>query len=474
MKYTKAFLTDKSSANTYRNLKEVIIMSSFEKNLSEGNVAKQLILFSLPFLASNIIQSLYSVADMLIVGRFSGTTSMSGVNLGSQVTLILTNIVVGLCAGGTVLIAQYLGAKRRKDMQETTATLLTTLTIAAVAITVLMLILKKPILHLIQTPAESFAEADRYLTVTVLGLIFIFGYNVFSAVMRGMGDSKRPLYFVLIACINNVILDLVLVAGLKMGALGAAIATVFSQAVSMITCIVVMIRNNFVFDFKPSSFIIKKEKAIKILKLGTPTAIQNGVTSISFMIITTLVNIIGGVNASAAVGVVAKFNSFAVLPAVAMGASISTMCAQNIGAGKWDRAVKTCKIGTVIAFCISGCIFIVAQTSFEHILRLFNDEPEMLKYGVQYIRTFSFDYLLMPFVFCINGLFTGAGHTAFSMVNNMLSAIILRVPVAVVFGLVLNLGLTGVGLGGPMASVGAIILIVVFLISGRWKENKAL
>ena len=135
--------------------------------------------------------------------------------------------------GRRVLIAQFLGAKRRKDMQETTATLLTTLTMAAIAITVLMLILKKPILHLIQTPAESFAEADRYLTVTVLGLIFIFGYNVFSAVMRGMGDSKRPLYFVLIACITNVILDLVLVAGLKMGALGAAIATVFSQAVSM-------------------------------------------------------------------------------------------------------------------------------------------------------------------------------------------------------------------------------------------------
>ena len=134
MKYTKAFLTDKSSVNIYRNLKEVIIMSSFEKNLSEGNVAKQLVLFSLPFLASNIIQSLYSVADMLIVGRFSGTTSMSGVNLGSQVTLILTNIVVGLCTGGTVLIAQYLGAKRRKDMQETTATLLTTLTIAAIAL----------------------------------------------------------------------------------------------------------------------------------------------------------------------------------------------------------------------------------------------------------------------------------------------------------------------------------------------------
>lgn len=448
-------------------------MGNFENNLSEGNVVRQLIMFSLPFLVSNIIQSLYSVADMLIVGQFSGTISMSGVNIGSQITMILTNIVVGLCTGGTILIAQYLGAKRREDMKETTATLMTTLLIAAIILTVGMLIFKDPILHAIQTPVESYEEASRYLTVTVIGLIFIFGYNVFSAIMRGMGDSKRPLYFVAIACATNVVLDLILVAKFDMGALGAAIATVISQAVSMITCIVVMVRNDFVFDFKPSSFRINREKMMRIFRLGAPSAIQNGITSISFLIITTLVNTIGGVNASAAVGVVAKFNGFAIMPAVAMGASVSTMCAQNIGAGKWDRAQKTCQIGTTIAVAISVIIFAVAQLFPEQILMIFNDDKDMIAYGVQYMRTFCFDYLLVPFVFCINGMFIGAGHTTFSLINNMLSAIILRVPAAIIFGLVMGMGLMGVGLGGPVASFGSLILILWFLFSGRWKENVA-
>ncbi len=448
-------------------------MSGFEKNLSEGNVVKQLIMFSLPFLVSNIIQSLYSVADMLIVGQFSGTISMSGVNIGSQITMILTNIVVGLCTGGTILIAQYLGAKRREDMKETTATLMTTLLIAAVLLTVGMLVFKDAILHAIRTPAESYEEASRYLTVTVIGLIFIFGYNVFSAIMRGMGDSKRPLYFVAIACATNVVLDLILVAKFDMGALGAAIATVISQAVSMITCIVVMIRNDFVFDFRPSSFKINKEKMVRIFRLGAPSAVQNGITSISFLIITTLVNTIGGVNASAAVGVVAKFNGFAIMPAVAMGASVSTMCAQNIGAGKWDRAKKTCQIGTTIAVCISFIIFGIAQLFPEQILMIFNDDQDMIAYGVQYMRTFSFDYLLVPFVFCINGMFIGAGHTTFSLINNMMSALILRIPAAIIFGLAAHMGLMGVGLGAPVASFGSFVIIIWFLVTGRWKKNVA-
>lgn len=449
-------------------------MSSFENNLAEGSVVKRLIMFSLPFLVSNIIQSLYSVADMLIVGRFGGTVGMSGVNIGSQVTFILTNIIIGLCTGGTVLIAQYLGAKRRKDMEEATATLMTALLIGAVIMTVLMLIFKGNLLRLMQTPADAYAEADRYLTVTVIGLIFIIGYNVFSAIMRGMGDSKRPLYFVTIACVVNVVLDLVLVGGFKMGALGAAIATVVSQAVSMITCMIVMIRSDFVFDFKPSSFRIEKNKMVLIFKMGLPAAVQNGITGFSFMIITILANIIGGVNASAAIGVVAKFNGFAILPAVAMGASISTMCAQNIGAGKWDRAIKCCKIGTGAAFAISAVIFAIAQLFPEEILRIFNDDQEMIAYGVQYMRTFTFDYILVPFIFCINGLFIGAGHTLFSLINNMMSAIILRIPAAIFFGMTAHMGMAGVGIGAPAASAGSLILIIIFLISVKWKDNQAI
>ena len=448
-------------------------MSTIGKNLSEGNVVKQLILFSLPFLAANIIQSLYSVADMLIVGQFSGTASMSGVNIGSQVTFIITNLVFGLCTGGTVLIGQYMGAKRKEDLSQTVATLMTMLLFAAVIMTLVMSMMKDPILHLIQTPEESYAEARSYLAITLLGLVFIFGYNVFSAIMRGMGDSKRPFYFVTIACVTNIILDLILVGAFHMGAGGAAIATVFSQAVSMITCIWVMVRSDFVFDFKPSSFRIYKPKMAKIFRLGTPSAIQNGVTSLSFMIITILVNVIGGVNASAAVGVVGKFNGFAIMPAVAMSASISTMSAQNIGAGKWDRAIRVCKLGTTVAAIISVCIFAVAQLFPAEILKLFNDNPEMIAYGIEYMRTFSCDYLIVPFVFCINGLFVGAGHTTFSLINNMLSAVVLRIPACVLFGAVMGLGLRGIGMGAPVASAGSLILILAFLISGKWRHNAA-
>lgn len=444
---------------------------TFQRNLSEGNVVKQLILFALPFLISNIVQSLYNVADMLIVGNFSGTVSMSGVNIGGQVTFILTNIVVGLCTGGTVLIAQYMGGKNERGIKETTATLMTMLIGAAVIITAIMLIFKDSVLRLIQTPAESFEESSRYLTVTVIGIIFIFLYNVLSAIMRGMGDSKRPLYFVLVACVTNIILDLVLVAGFKMGALGAAVATVISQALSVVLCIWYMRKHGFVFDFKPSSFRWHKDKAGLIVQIGLPSSIQNGITSFSFLIITALVNSIGGVDASAAVGVVGKFNGFAIMPAVAMGASISTICGQNIGAGRWDRAVQTCRIGTAVAFVISLGIFTLVQLFPEPILRMFNDSESMISYGVTYMRTFCLDYLFVPFCFCINGIFIAAGHTTFSLINSVMSALALRVPASILFGSVLNMGLMGVGLGAPIASAGSLILIIIFLISGKWKEN---
>ena len=226
------------------------------KNLTEGSVAKQLILFALPFLASNIIQSLYNVADMLIVGNFSGSISMSGVNIGGQVTFILTNFIMGLCTGGTVLVAQAIGAGDKETVKETISTLFTGIAISAVAITAVMIFLKDPVLRLIQTPAESFSEASEYLLITMLGVIFIFAYNALSAIQRGMGDSKRPFYFVCIACVTNIVLDFVFVAGMGMGARGAAIATVISQALSVILCMIYLAKTDFPFDFKLGSLKI--------------------------------------------------------------------------------------------------------------------------------------------------------------------------------------------------------------------------
>ncbi|MDY5014492.1 MAG: MATE family efflux transporter [Eubacteriales bacterium] len=446
-------------------------MSQFESNLSEGSVARRLIVFALPVLLSNIVQSLYSVADMLIVGNFAGTASMSAVNIGGQVTFIVTNAVFGLCLGGTVLIAQYLGAGEREKMRRTISTLVTGLLILGVVCTAGLLSLRDASLRLIRTPEESFAEASEYLFVTILGIVFIFGYNALSAILRGMGDSKRPFYFVLIACVTNILLDILFVGPMQMGARGAAIATVISQGVSMLLCVGYLIRNKFIFDFRLRSYRIYREQLGLIFKIGTPNAIQNAVVSVSFMFITALVNTIGGYTASAAVGVVGKFNGFAIMPALAMSSAISTMAAQNIGAGKWDRAVKSLRIGTLIAVVISYSIFAVAQLFPEFILRLFDRDPEMIAYGVSYMRSFSLDYLIVPLCFCFNGLYMGSGHTTFTLINGMLSSLLFRIPASYLFGVVCDWGLFGVGLGGPAASLGALILIIIYYFSGRWKVN---
>ncbi|MDR0957781.1 MAG: MATE family efflux transporter [Clostridiales bacterium] len=446
-------------------------MPRIENNLTEGSVLKKLIVFALPFLASNIIQSFYNVADMLIVGNFSGAESMSGVNIGGQITFILTNIIIGLCVGATVLIGQYIGRGKKDALKSVTATIITMLLILSVSISVVMLIFRVPILHLIQTPPESFEESKRYLTVTVSGLVFIFGYNAFAAILQGMGDSKHPFYFVLASCITNVILDFLLVGFFGLGALGAALATVASQALSVVLCISYMVRNNFQFDFRRKSFRIDKEQLKLILKIGLPTSVQNGVTSLSFLFITMMVNTFG-VYASAAVGAAGKFNSFAFMPAIAISASIASMSAQNIGAGKMDRAVSACRIGTVFAVVIMYTFFFFVQMFPDEILRIFADDERMIESGVTYVRTFSFDLLFVPFIFCINGFLNGGGHTFFSLMNGMLSSLLLRVPMAYILGVKFNMGLFGVGLGAPAASSGALIIVIIYLLSGKWKVNK--
>ncbi|MDR3247881.1 MAG: MATE family efflux transporter [Treponema sp.] len=446
-------------------------MARISTDLSQGNVLSKLIRFALPFLASNIIQSLYNVADMLIVGNFSGTESMSGVNIGGQVTFILTNTVIGLCMGGTVLIGQYMGAQNHAALKRCTATLITLLVILSVIISAGMLIFKGPVLALIRTPPESYAESDRYLTVTVLGIFFIFAYNAFAGILRGMGNSKQPLYFVMAACVTNIILDLIFVGLFHWAAFGAALATVISQALCVVLSVIYMVKNDFQFDFKPRSFRIYGDQLALIFKIGLPTCIQNSISSISFLFITAIVNIVGGVSASAAVGAFGKFNNFAFMPTQAMSASVSAMSAQNFGANRVDRAVQACRIGVVCSVVITWTFFAFIMTFPEAILRLFGSDPQMIRDGVAYTRSFAWDLLIVPFVFCINGFLIGGGHTFFTMINSLLSSVILRAPVCYIFGVTLGWGLKGVGMGAPAASAGVLLVIIAYLFTGRWKRN---
>ena len=453
-------------------------MSKTQRDFTQGPIGKGLVAFSLPFLLSNILQALYGAVDMLVVGNYSHADSavrtaiLSGVNIGSQITNLVAMMVSGLTVSGTVMVGQYIGARKQKDASETVGTMFTLMAIVGAVLTILMIVLSGPILRLLDTPAEAFEHAQSYLNICLSGTLFIFGYNAVSSIQRGLGDSVRPLIFVGVACAVNIVLDLWLVKGLGMGAAGAAWATVIAQAVSFLMAAFYLSRSRFIFDFRLRSFRIQREKMAMMIRLGVPSSVQSIIVNVSFLVMTTLVNGIGGYIASAAVGVAGKFNSFAILPAVAMSSSVSAFAAQNIGAGLHDRAKKSLGVGIAIALSLSAVVFAAVQLFPGEIIAIFDQNEATIQSGVEYMRAFSFDYLLVPILFCCNGLIMGAGHTTFTLFTASLSSLLLRIPVAVILGSWMGWGLTGVGLAGPAASLAGVALAAWFVLSGRWLKDK--
>ena len=458
-------------------------MSSNQRDFTRGPIARSMIAFSMPFLLSNVLQALYGAVDMLVVGRFSDPDPevcaqiLSGVNIGSQITHMVAMMVSGLTVSGTVMVGQYVGARKQRDASETVGTMFSLLGIAGAALTVLMIALADPLLHLLNTPAAAYEHAREYLIICLSGTLFIFGYNAISSIQRGLGDSVRPLIFVGIACAVNVVLDLWLVKGMGMGAAGAAWATVVAQAVSLILAGVYLARNRFIFDFRPRSFRIRKEKMKLMIKLGIPSSVQSVIVNISFLVMTAVVNGLDSMGyiaekASAAMGVVGKFNSFAILPAVAMSSSVSAFAAQNIGAGQHERARKSLTVGAVIALAISAALFAFVKIAPDLIVSVFSEDPQVRTYGVEYMGTFCYDFLLVAVLFCCNGLIMGAGHTRFTLLTGSMSSLLLRIPVAVLFGKVLGWGLMGVGLAGPAASLASVALGIWFVATDRWKKDQ--
>lgn len=445
----------------------------FRQDLTKGSVTKQLMKFAVPFLLSNLLQALYSVADMIIVGYFRGPIGITGVNIGSQINILVTGAALGLAVGGTVLIAQYAGAHKFDDQRKTIGTLFTLYMVIGVVMTAVMLIFGKPLLDVLGTPKEAYGEAESYYDICMAGLIFLFAYNVISAILRGMGDSKRPLYFVLIAAIGNIVGDYILCGKFAMGAAGAAYATVGAQALSVILSLIYLFKNKFFAEYHFSDFKIDKEKAKMLLKIGLPSSVQQVVVSFSFLTLTALVNSLpNALIASACQGIGGKVNSFAILPAIAMSSAVSSMAGQNIGAGEIDRAKKTMFAGMKIAFLISAFVFAIVVAFPDFIIGLFDKTPETIETGRTYLRFIAIDYLLVPFVFCMNGLAIGAGYTNFALFNACFSSIMVRVPLAYLVVKVSTLGFDGVGLATGLASAASIIVGIIFISSGKWKKPK--
>ena len=445
----------------------------FRQDLTQGSVGKQLMKFAVPFLLSNLLQAFYSVADMIIVGRLCGTHGITGVNIGSQINILVTGAAFGLAVGGTVLIAQYGGAKKFDEQRKTVGTLFTAYMILSVIFTAVMLLLGTTLLDLLKTPQVAYTEAKNYYNICMAGLVFMFAYNVISAILRGMGDSKRPLYFVIIATIVNIIFDIILVGPFKMGAAGAAYATIGAQALSVVLSLIYLAKNHFFSGFHKSDFKIDKEKMKMLLKLGLPTSVQQVVVSFSFLTLTALINSLPNADiASACQGIGGKVNSFAILPALAMSSAVSSMAGQNIGAGEYARAKKTMTTGMGIAFAISVFVFAIVQVIPGPIISLFDTNPEVIATGANYMRFIALDYIFVPFVFCMNGLAIGAGYSNFALFNAFFSSILVRVPFAYLVVYFTELGFNGIGLATGLASLASVIVGIIFVCSNKWKNPK--
>ncbi len=386
-----------------------------------------LLAFSLPYLIANLIQALYGAVDLMVIGRFCPPESVAAVSSGTQVTQIITSVVSGLTLGGTILVGKYTGMQKEQETKKAIGTTLTLFAIFAVLLTFVMLLCVDPILAAIKTPPESLSDAKTYVTICFGGIFFICGYNAISAILRGYGDSRRPMYFVALSCALNVIGDVALVRYAGLGVAGTALATVFSQGFSMICAIVYLNRKKFIFSFRLSGFRIDKKMARELAKVGIPISLQECMVRLSFLFLTSVTNRLG-VYAAAAVGIASKYDVFAMLPATSVASALAAITAQNCGAGKEKRANQSLAAGLCFAFLASACFWGWAQGSPETMIGIFDRDVRVIEAGIPFFTSCSYDYLAVAFVFTLNGYLNGRSQTVFTMISCCFGALALRMP----------------------------------------------
>lgn len=398
-----------------------------ETKLTEGSVFKNLIRFSLPFLFSNFLQTLYGMADLFIAGQFNGPEIITAVSIGSQIMHMITVILIGLAMGSTVLIGRAVGEQNKEKIKTLISTTSGVFIVTALIFTVVTILLCPLLVTAISTPLEAVSQTKIYLWICFAGIPFITAYNVIAAVYRGLGDSKSPMIFITICCVINIILDYLFMGVFKMQAGGAAIATVLSQALSVIISLIAfrkMAKQQDILIHKKGA---DKQSAKEIVKIGLPVAAQDGFIQVSFLVITIIANR-RGVNVAAAVGVVEKIICFLFLFPSAMLSSISALAAQNHGAGKPKRAEQTLLQGMLISVS-TGLIFAVLFQFFaEPIIALFSKDENVIRLGSQYIHSYVFDCVCAAVHFSFSGYFCACKKSMYAFIHNVLSILIFRIP----------------------------------------------
>lgn len=403
-----------------------------EKNLTTGSVFKSIIFFSLPYLLSYLLQTLYGMADLFIIGQFEGVASTTAVSIGSQVMHMLTVMIVGLAMGSTVSIGQSVGANDKKSAATNIGNTVTLFMLLSLILTVILLVLVKPIVSIMSTPTEAIPGTIDYLTICFIGIPFITAYNIISSIFRGMGDSKSPMYFIAVACAANIGLDYLFMGPLHMGSAGAALGTTLSQAISVITSLAVIFRRKSGISVTKNDFRPQHTVMGKILKIGFPIALQDGLIQISFIVITIIANR-RGLNDAAAVGIVEKVMSFLFLIPSSMLSTVSALGAQNIGAGKAERAKLTLRYAALIAVCFGTVTAITIQFIAEPVVALFTnaatqDGAETVRLGGQYLRGYVWDCIFAGIHFSFSGYFCACGKSIISFIHNIIAILLVRIP----------------------------------------------
>lgn len=434
-----------------------------ENKFTQGSIFKTLIGFAVPIFLAMLLQALYGMADLLIVGRFGDATGVSAVSTGSQIMHTITCIVMGLTMGTTVLLGQRMGEGDYESAARTVGSALWLFVFVGVIISALTVAFAKNMAHIMHAPQESFAKTVQYVTICGCGSIFIVLYNAVSGVFRGMGNSKLPLALVGVACVCNIIGDFVLVGILKMDTAGAAVATVSSQAISVIAAFIIVIKRGLPFPFEKRHIRLFKKEILLTLRFGMPIAAQDGLTSLSFLIILSILNGFGLV-ASAGVGVAEKICAVIFLVPSAVMSAIAAFAAQNIGAGRDDRAKKGMYYGMMIAFSAGVVMFFVSFFHGTYLASLFTNEIEVMEACADYLRSYSIDCLIACFVFSMMGYFNGSGRTLFVALQGIASTFLVRIPVSYFMSRIEGVSLFQIGFATPLASVFGIVLCVSYYI----------
>lgn len=443
-----------------------------ENDLTSGNVLKTLLLFAVPFLIANILQSLYGAVDLFVVGKYCQSESVAAVSTGTQVTQIITSLITGLTLGSTILIGQHMGSRDYRRVKQTIGTTLTVFAIAAVLLSIVMIVFERQLLTLLNTPKESFDLTMQYVFICSCGNIFVCGYNAISAILRGYGDSTRPMIFVGIACALNIVLDFVFVKYWGLGVGGTALATIISQAVSMITAIVYLKKKNFIFDFKLSSFRPVGSIVKRLAIVGIPISFQEMMVRISFLYLMTVMNNCG-VYAASIVGISSKYDVFAMLSATSMANALAAITAQNMGAGKPKRARQSLWYGLGFALAVSCLFWLWAQLNPQSMIGVFSKDTNIIAAGVPFFRSCSYDYVLVTFVFCLNGYLNGRQKTLWTMISSSAGALFLRIPMVWYFGSHFpdDLGMLG-KIAPAVSGIMACYTLAYVLYEGKKKNEK--